>query len=130
MLYRTGCHGMLSDMQKFLPLLQVLREQRYRFKNSQAPRGIDPDMVLHYPLCKGQMDKHPYRGSVKMDMNMCGPCTALWLDRGVLGTIVAAYGHAWQFHRPLRTQRHVHNCAQSVIRPHEKHWAAKRRAKA
>jgi Zn-finger nucleic acid-binding protein len=88
MLYCTGCHGMLFDMQKFLPLLQVLREHRYRFKSSS--RGIDPDMVLHCPLCKGQMDEHPYRGGVKMDMNMRGPCTALWLDRGDLGRIVAA----------------------------------------
>jgi hypothetical protein len=34
LLYCTGCHGMLFDMQKFLPLLQVLREHRYRFKSS------------------------------------------------------------------------------------------------
>jgi Zn-finger nucleic acid-binding protein len=50
LLYCTGCHGMLFNMEKLVPLLQVLREHRYSFKSSEAPRDIDANRVLHCPL--------------------------------------------------------------------------------
>ena len=90
MLYCTHCHGMLLDMEKFLPLLDVLREYRYWSRSSQAPRDFDDGRVLHCPLCKGEMDHHPYGGGGNLAVDSCEPCGVLWLDRGELSRIVAA----------------------------------------
>jgi Zn-finger nucleic acid-binding protein len=89
-LYCTHCHGMLLDMGKFLPLLDVLREYRYWSRSSQAPRDFDDGRVLHCPLCKGEMDHHPYGGGGNLAVDSCEPCGVLWLDRGELSRIVAA----------------------------------------
>jgi Zn-finger nucleic acid-binding protein len=88
--YCTRCHGMLLDMEKFLPLLEVLREYRYWSRSSQAPRDVDAGRVLNCPLCKHAMDKHPYGGGGNIDVDSCEPCSVLWLDRGELSRIVAA----------------------------------------
>jgi Zn-finger nucleic acid-binding protein len=90
MLYCTSCHGMLLEMEKFLPLLQLLREYRYWSRSSQAPRDFDSGRVLHCPLCQQQMDKHLYGGGGNVDVDSCEPCGVLWLDRGELSRIVAA----------------------------------------
>lgn len=89
MLYCTHCHGMLLDMEKFLPLLDVLREYRYWSRSSQAPRDFDDGRVLHCPLCKHEMDHHPYGGGGNLAVDSCEPCGVLWLDRGELSRIVA-----------------------------------------
>jgi Zn-finger nucleic acid-binding protein len=90
LLYCTGCHGMLFDMEKFLPLLDVLREHRYWSRSSQTPRIFDADRLLHCPLCKSEMDEHLYGGGGNMDVDSCERCGVLWLDRGELSRIVAA----------------------------------------
>ena len=90
MLYCTGCHGMLLAMEKFLPLLQVLREFRYWSRSSQAPRNFDAARVLHCPLCQHEMDEHPYGGGGNVAVDSCEACGVLWLDRGELSRIVAA----------------------------------------
>lgn len=90
MLYCTRCHGMLFDMEKFLPLLEVLREHRYWSRSSQAPRDFDGGRVLNCPLCKHAMDEHPYGGGGNINVDSCEPCDVLWLDRGELSRIVAA----------------------------------------
>jgi Zn-finger nucleic acid-binding protein len=38
LLYCTNCHGMLLEMEKLLPLLEVLREHRYWSRSSNTPR--------------------------------------------------------------------------------------------
>jgi Zn-finger nucleic acid-binding protein len=87
LLYCARCHGMLFNMEK-LPLVGgVLREQGYRLRSSQSPGAIDAGKVIHCPLCKREMDRRHLRGGAMMDMITCGPCRALWLDRG---RIVAA----------------------------------------
>jgi Zn-finger nucleic acid-binding protein len=90
LLYCTHCHGMLLDMEKFLPLLAVLREYRHWSRSSQAPRDFDGGRVLRCPLCKREMDKHLYGGGGNVDVDSCEPCGVLWLDRGELSRIVAA----------------------------------------
>jgi Zn-finger nucleic acid-binding protein len=90
MLYCTGCHGMLVDMEKFLALLTVLREQRYWSRSSQSPRALDAGRILLCPLCRHQMDRHLYGGGGNMDVDSCESCNVLWLDRGELSRIVAA----------------------------------------
>jgi len=90
MLYCTRCHGMLFEMEKFLPLLDVLREFRYWSRSSQAPRVSDAGRVLHCPLCSQEMDQHLYGGGGNLDVDSCEPCSVLWLDRGELSRIVAA----------------------------------------
>jgi Zn-finger nucleic acid-binding protein len=90
MLYCTRCHGMLLEMEKLLPLLEVLREYRYWSRSSQAPRAADAGRVLHCPLCKHEMDEHPYGGGGNVAVDSCEPCGVLWLDRGELSRIVAA----------------------------------------
>ena len=90
MLYCTGCHGMLLAMERFLPLLHVLREFRYWSRSSQAPRDFDAARVLHCPLCQHQMDEHPYGGGGNVAVDSCEACGMLWLDRGELSRIVAA----------------------------------------
>jgi Zn-finger nucleic acid-binding protein len=90
LLYCTRCHGMLFDMEKFLPLLDVLREYRNWHRSSQARRDIDAGRVLHCPLCKRAMDRHLYGGGGNMDVDSCEPCDMLWLDRGELSRIVSA----------------------------------------
>ncbi len=90
MLYCTRCHGMLLGMEKFLPLLDVLREYRYWSRSSQAPRDFDDGRVLHCPLCKHEMDHHPYGGGGNLAVDSCESCGVLWLDRGELSRIVAA----------------------------------------
>ncbi len=90
LLYCTGCHGMLFDMEKFLPLLDVLRELRYWSRSSQARHELDTDRTLDCPLCKQQMDRHLYGGGGNVDVDSCEPCSVLWLDRGELSRIVAA----------------------------------------
>ena len=90
MLYCTHCHGLLLDMEKFLPLLTVLREYRYWSRSSQAPRDFDAGRALHCPLCKHEMDNHPYGGGGNVNVDSCEPCGVLWLDRGELSRIVAA----------------------------------------
>jgi Zn-finger nucleic acid-binding protein len=87
MLYCTGCHGMLFKMGSLPPLLPVLREHRYRFRNSEPPHRIDPGRILHCPLCKKKMDKVT-NGTRQMDS--CRRCLVTWLDRAVLSRIVAA----------------------------------------
>jgi Zn-finger nucleic acid-binding protein len=89
-LYCTHCHGMLLGMEKFLPLLDVLREYRYWSRSSQAPRDFDDGRALLCPLCKHQMDHHPYGGGGNLTVDSCEQCGVLWLDRGELGRIVAA----------------------------------------
>src|SRR5580704_15020120 len=96
MLYCTHCHGMLLDMEKFLPLLDVLREYRYWSRSSQAPRDFDDGRVLHCPLCKHEMDHHPYGGGGNLAVDSCESCGVLWLDRGELSRIVAAPDRAPQ----------------------------------
>jgi Zn-finger nucleic acid-binding protein len=90
LLYCTRCHGMLFDMEKFLPLLDVLREYRYWSRSSQAPRAFEDGRALHCPLCKLAMDKHAYGGGGNVDVDSCEQCEVLWLDRGELSRIVAA----------------------------------------
>jgi len=90
MLYCTRCHGMLLDMEKFLPLLDVLREFRYWSRSSQAPRITDAGRVLRCPLCTQGMDQHLYGGGGNLDVDSCEACGVLWLDRGELSRIVAA----------------------------------------
>jgi Zn-finger nucleic acid-binding protein len=90
LLYCPRCHGMLFNMERFLPLLDVLREYRYWSRSSQAPRARDAGRILHCPLCAREMDKHPYGGSGNIDVDSCEPCNVLWLDRGELSRIVAA----------------------------------------
>ncbi len=90
LLYCTHCHGMLLDMEKFVPLLEVLREHRYWSGSSQTPRQFDAARVLDCPLCKHQMDEHLYGGGGNMDVDSCEACGVLWLDRGELSRIVAA----------------------------------------
>jgi Zn-finger nucleic acid-binding protein len=90
LLYCTRCHGMLIEMEKFLPLLDVLREYRYWSRSSQAPRDVDAVRVLRCPLCKREMDKHLYGGGGNVNVDSCEACCMLWLDRGELSRIVAA----------------------------------------
>jgi Zn-finger nucleic acid-binding protein len=90
MLYCTRCHGMVFEMEKFLPVLDVLREYRYWSRSSQAPRDIDAGRILRCPFCQHEMDKHLYGGGGNMDVDSCEPCNLLWLDRGELSRIVAA----------------------------------------
>jgi Zn-finger nucleic acid-binding protein len=90
LLYCTRCHGMLFNMEKFLPLLNVLREYRYWSRSSQAPRMSDGGRVLRCPLCNQEMDRHPYGGGGNVNVDSCEPCELLWLDRGELSRIVAA----------------------------------------
>ncbi len=90
LLYCTQCHGMLFEMEKFLPLLDVLREYRYWSRSSQAAREFDAARMLHCPLCKLEMDQHLYGGGGNVDVDSCEPCSVLWLDRGELSRIVAA----------------------------------------
>ena len=90
LLYCTSCHGMLFDMEKFLPLLEVLREHRYWSRSSQTPRDLNAVRVLDCPLCRQQMDEHLYGGGGNMDVDSCEQCGVLWLDRGELSRIVAA----------------------------------------
>jgi Zn-finger nucleic acid-binding protein len=90
LLYCTQCHGMLFDMEKFLPLVDVLREQRYWSRSSPAQRVFDAARVLRCPLCGHEMDEHLYGGGGNMDVDSCEPCGVLWLDRGELSRIVAA----------------------------------------
>ncbi|MGA2882593.1 MAG: zf-TFIIB domain-containing protein [Bryobacteraceae bacterium] len=90
LLYCTRCHGMLLEMEKFLPLLDVLREYRYWSRSSQAPRDFDAGRILHCPLCQNEMDEHLYGGGGNMNVDSCEPCGVLWLDCGELSRIVAA----------------------------------------
>jgi Zn-finger nucleic acid-binding protein len=90
LLYCTRCHGMLFDMEKFLPLLEVLREYRYWSRSSRAPHGPADGRILHCPLCNQGMDRHPYGGGGNVDVDSCEQCEVLWLDRGELSRIVAA----------------------------------------
>jgi len=89
-LYCTRCHGMLLEMEKFLPLLDVLREYRSWSRSSQAPRDDAADRVLHCPLCRHEMDEHLYGGGGNVNVDSCETCGVLWLDRGELSRIVAA----------------------------------------
>jgi Zn-finger nucleic acid-binding protein len=90
LLYCTRCHGMLLDMERFVPLLEVLREHRYWTRSSQTARIFDAARVLHCPLCKHEMDEHLYGGGGNMDVDSCETCGVLWLERGELSRIVAA----------------------------------------
>jgi Zn-finger nucleic acid-binding protein len=90
MLYCTQCHGMLLEMEKFLPLLDVLREFRYWSRSSQATRPFDNRQVLGCPLCQHAMDRHLYGGGGNVEVDSCEQCSMLWLDRGELSRIVAA----------------------------------------
>jgi Zn-finger nucleic acid-binding protein len=89
-IYCTGCHGVLIDMEKFVPLLELLREQRYWSRSSQSPRNRDAARILKCPLCQHEMDLHPYGGGGNVDVDSCETCGVLWLDRGELSRIVAA----------------------------------------
>jgi Zn-finger nucleic acid-binding protein len=89
-LYCNNCHGMLLEMEKFLPLLTVLREFRYWSRSSQSPRDFDASRVLRCPLCNREMDEHPYGGGGNVAVDSCESCSVLWLDRGELSRIVAA----------------------------------------
>ena len=90
LLYCTNCRGILVEMEKFLPLLTVLREHRYWSRSSLSPRDFDPTRVLHCPLCQQEMDEHPYGGGGNVAVDSCEACGVLWLDRGELSRIVAA----------------------------------------
>src|SRR5579862_8997773 len=50
LLYCARCHGMLLEMERFLPLLDILREHRYWSRSSMAPRDVDGGRVVHCPL--------------------------------------------------------------------------------
>jgi Zn-finger nucleic acid-binding protein len=89
-LYCSRCHGMLLEMEKFVSLLNVLREYRYWCRSSQAPRDLDFGRVLHCPLCRHEMDEHFYGGGGNVNVDSCETCGVLWLDRGELSRIVAA----------------------------------------
>jgi Zn-finger nucleic acid-binding protein len=90
LLYCTRCHGVLLEMEKFLPLLDVLREYRYWSRSSQAPRDFDAGRILPCPLCQHEMDEHLYGGGGNVNVDSCEACGVLWLDRGELSRIVAA----------------------------------------
>lgn len=90
MLYCARCHGMLLEMEKFLPLLEILRERRYWSRTSQSPRASRAGRILRCPLCKARMDEHAYGGGGNVDVDSCEPCGVVWLDRGELSRIVAA----------------------------------------
>ena len=90
LLYCTHCHGMLLEMEKLLPLLDVLREYRSWSRSSQTPRNGDDGRVLHCPLCQDEMDEHLYGGGGNVNVDSCETCGVLWLDCGELSRIVAA----------------------------------------
>jgi len=89
-LYCGRCRGMLLEMEKFVPLLDVLREYRSWSRSSQAPRGVDAGRVLRCPLCRHEMDEHFYGGGGNVNVDSCETCGVLWLDGGELSRIVAA----------------------------------------
>lgn len=89
-IYCAGCHGVLIEMDRFVALLELLREQRYWSRSSQGPRARDAGRVLQCPLCGLEMDLHPYGGGGNVDVDSCEKCGVLWLDRGELSRIVAA----------------------------------------
>jgi Zn-finger nucleic acid-binding protein len=88
--YCERCHGMLLDMERLVPLLEILREHRYWSGSSRNPRDVDDSRVLHCPLCRSAMDRHLYGGGGNMDVDSCESCCVLWLDRGELSRMVAA----------------------------------------
>jgi Zn-finger nucleic acid-binding protein len=90
LLYCERCHGMLLDMEKLVPLLEILREHRYWSRSSRNPRDADANRVLNCPQCQSAMDRHLYGGGGNMDVDSCEPCCVLWLDRGELSRMVAA----------------------------------------
>lgn len=90
MLYCAACHGMLFEMERFPPLLEILREHRYWSCSSQSPRDSDSARTLHCPLCNGEMDEHAYGGGGNVNVDSCEKCDVIWLDRGELSRIVAA----------------------------------------
>ena len=90
LLYCTNCHGMLLEMEKLLPLLEVLREHRYWSRSSNTPRVAGVGRLLHCPLCRDDMDEHLYGGGGNVDVDSCESCCVLWLDRGELSRMIAA----------------------------------------
>src|SRR6202042_3415797 len=72
--------------------LDVLREYRYWSRSSQAPRAFEDGRILHCPLCKHEMDHHPYGGGGNLAVDSCESCGVLWLDRGELSRVLAAPG--------------------------------------
>ena len=90
LLYCTSCHGMLLEMENFLPLVDVLREYRNWSRSSLAQRKFDAREVLGCPLCQHEMDRHLYGGGGNVEVDSCEQCSVLWLDRGELSRIVAA----------------------------------------
>src|SRR5215469_16415816 len=53
--YCTRCHGMLLEMEKFVSLLDLLREYRYWSRSSSAPRDLDSGGVLW--LDRGELSR-------------------------------------------------------------------------
>ena len=88
--YCAQCKGMLFEMDKFLPVIASLREQRYWSRSSQMPHDFNAGRVLHCPLCRGEMDHHLYGGGGNVAVDSCEACGVVWLDRSELSRIAAA----------------------------------------
>lgn len=110
LLYCSGCHGMLFEMEKFYSIVQELREHRYWSRSTLAPRSRGPERVLKCPLCGKEMDQHAYGGGGNVEVDSCEACGVLWLDRGELSRVVAAPDREQSFYQtaelpPQSTER-------------------------
>jgi Zn-finger nucleic acid-binding protein len=95
-LYCRRCHGMLIRMDIFAPLVDDLRSRRAG--TAEFVRPFDSEQLakrIQCPLCRQQMDTHPYAGGGNVVINDCERCEVNWLDHGELDRIVRAPD--WQF---------------------------------
>src|SRR3954468_4926077 len=62
-LYCTKCRGLLVSIDRFLPLIEILRALRTPTALSLEPRDdSDADRRLACPMCGKTMTGHPYGG--------------------------------------------------------------------
>lgn len=92
--YCTGCHGMLIAMDGLMGLVEALGARRDRFSGHIEPRSqLDAARHLRCPVCRSEMDGHPYGGGGNVNVDSCEKCGLLWLDGGELRRIATARDH-------------------------------------
>ena len=105
--YCTRCRGMLIPMEKFLALLEELKNDITGNRIPRAPERRELDRHIDCPQCHQRMDTHFYGGPGNVVMDDCSRCFLNWLDHGELLRIAQAPDRRYdeQYGRPRNDAR-------------------------
>jgi Zn-finger nucleic acid-binding protein len=92
-LHCSHCRGVLMRQETFASTVRYLRAQASTPPIPPQPLNQEElERRVLCPLCRHQLDTHPYYGPGNVVVDICTHCALIWLDYGELSHILDAPG--------------------------------------